>query len=97
MQAADYSVLPPVHAATKCLEINGWSTANGGQAVVWDYNGGANQKWSIQITDNGYYRITNTNSGKAMDMAGSSLNNGTAAVQWTYSGGRNQQWVFVKT
>ena len=80
----------------KCLEVYGLNTADGGQVDLWDYYGGANQKWSIQLTDNGYYKIINANSGKALDVNGASLNNGVAAVQWTYSGGRNQQWGFVK-
>jgi endoglucanase len=85
-----------MHAPGKCLEMYGFGTGNGGQVDLWDYNGGQNQKWSIQITDNGYYKITNANSGIVLDVAASSLNNGGALEQWTYSGGRNQQWGFVK-
>lgn len=95
-------LLTPMHAGGKCLEIYGWSGANGGIADIWSYTGtgGNNQNWKIQATDNGYYKIINVNSGKALEVASTStatsLRNGTAVDQSDYLGGRNQQWGFVK-
>ncbi|MFB9841295.1 RICIN domain-containing protein [Mucilaginibacter ginsenosidivorans] len=43
---------------------------------MWDYSGGNNQKWKIQLPDNGYHKIINVNSGKALDLYQLSLNNG---------------------
>jgi len=45
---------------------------------------------------NSYYRLANSNSGKALDLTTWSLNNGTAVVQRSYSCGRNQRQGFVK-
>jgi Ricin-type beta-trefoil lectin domain-like len=37
-------MLQNVHS-DKCLEIGGWSTANGAGANLWDTHGGDNQRW----------------------------------------------------
>jgi len=96
-------LLTPMHVSGKCLEIYGWNGANGGIADIWAYTGtgGNNQNWLIQATDNGYYKIVNVNSGKALEVASGSspaipLRNGSAVDQSDYTGGKNQQWAFLK-
>jgi len=96
-------LLTPMHVSGKCLEIYGWNSANGGIADIWTYTGtgGNNQNWLIQATDNGYYKIINVNSGKALEVASGSspaipLRNGSAVDQSDYTGGKNQQWAFLK-
>ncbi|WDF75534.1 cellulase family glycosylhydrolase [Mucilaginibacter sp. KACC 22773] len=95
-------LLTPMHTSGKCLEIYNWSGANGGIADIWAYTGtgGNNQNWILQATDNGYYKIINVNSGKALEVVSSStatsLRNGTAVDQSDYTGAKNQQWAFVK-
>ena len=92
-----------MHISGKCLEVWGWSGANGGAVDMWDYTGtgGANQNWLIQPTYDGYYKIINVNSGKALEVtlgtdAAIPFRNGSAADQFDYFGGKNQQWAFVK-
>ena len=95
-------LLVPQHAQGRCLEVLNWSGSNGGTVDIWDYSGtgGNNQNWSIQATDNGFYKIINVNSGKALEVSSpsttTSLTNGTAVDQWDYTGAKNQQWAFVK-
>ncbi|BAU54040.1 cellulase family glycosylhydrolase [Mucilaginibacter gotjawali] len=96
-------LLIPMHAQSRCLEVLNWSGSNGATVDIWDYSGtgGNNQNWSIQATDNGYYKILNANSGKALEVslgsnAATPLRNGTSVDQYDYSGGKNQQWAFVK-
>lgn len=95
-------LLVPQHAQGRCLEVLNWSGANGGTVDIWDYSGtgGNNQNWSIQATDNGFYKIINANSGKALEVSSpsttTSLTNGTTVDQWDYTGAKNQQWAFVK-
>ncbi|WP_419789009.1 cellulase family glycosylhydrolase [Mucilaginibacter sp. FT3.2] len=95
-------LLTPMHVSGKCLEIYNWSGSNGGIADIWAYTGtgGNNQNWLIQATDNGYFKIINVNSGKALEVASpstaTSLRNGTAVDQSDYTGAKNQQWGFVK-
>jgi len=95
-------LLIPQHATTSCLEDYGWSGSNGATIDIWNYSGtgGNNQNWSIQATDNGYYKIINAFSGKALEVtlgnnAAVPLRNGSAVDQYDYSGGKNQQWAFV--
>ncbi|MDB4933554.1 MAG: hypothetical protein JWP87_526 [Labilithrix sp.] len=68
----------------KCLDSGG--TANGTRAVIWDCNGGANQKWTVsggQILGPG---------GKCLDVSGGLTTNGTAIISFDCHGGANQQW-----
>ena len=96
-------LLTPMHVNGKCLEVWGWSGANGGAVDMWDYTGtgGANQNWLIQPTYDGFYKIINVNSGKALEVnlgndAAVPFRNGSAVDQLDYFGGKNQQWGFVK-
>ena len=96
-------MLTPMHVSGKCLEVWGWSGANGGAVDMWDYTGtgGANQNWLIQPTYNGFYKIINVNSGKALEVTLGTdpavpFRNGSAVDQNDYYGGKNQQWGFVK-
>jgi endoglucanase len=95
-------LLTPMHTGGKCLEVLGWSGSNGATVDIWSYSGtgGNNQNWLIQATDNGFYKIINVNSGKALEVtlgnnAAIPFRNGSAVDQYDYSGGKNQQWGFV--
>ena len=79
------------------MDVNGWSTADGGGVVQWPSTGGANQQWTIVPVSGQLYRIVNRNSGKALDMNFSSHWRGTALQQYTYGGGNNQLWYFEPT
>jgi endoglucanase len=96
-------LLTPMHVSGKCLEVWGWSGANGGAVDMWAYTGtgGNNQNWLIQPTYDGFYKIINVNSGKALEVtlgadAAIPFRNGSAVDQSDYYGGKNQQWGFVK-
>ena len=78
--------------SNKSLDVNGSSTANGGNIIQWDYWGGNNQQWKITSLGNGYFSIINRNSNKALDVNGSSTAGGAGIIQWDYWGGNNQQW-----
>ncbi|WP_052433998.1 RICIN domain-containing protein [Streptacidiphilus melanogenes] len=69
-----------------CLEIGGWSSANGGTADQWNCiypgdNPDANQAWRFEPV-NGYYRIVNAFSGKCLEVQGWSQSNGATVDQW---------------
>jgi alpha-glucosidase len=68
----------------KCLD-NDNSNANGTPAIIWDCNGGANQKWTLT---NG----TLQNNGTCLDVTGNATANGTLVEQWQCNGGANQRW-----
>ncbi|HEX5205729.1 glycoside hydrolase family 27 protein [Paractinoplanes rhizophilus] len=71
-------------ASGRCLDVPNSNTANGTQPVIWDCNGGANQRW--------------TNSGSTLQALGKCLDaplNATAGAKaqlWDCNGGTNQQW-----
>ncbi|TWP53501.1 ricin-type beta-trefoil lectin domain protein [Lentzea tibetensis] len=78
--------------SNKCLEIYGWSQANGGLAVQWDCHYGNNQLWRFIQHADGYYSLQNVNSNKCLDVYGWSTANGAQIVQWDCHWGDNQRW-----
>jgi hypothetical protein len=78
------------------LDISGASTANGGAAIQWPYDSGANQQWQ-EVAVNGGYKLVNRNSGLLLDDPGFSTTNGTQLDQWSDSNGSNQWWNLVST
>jgi alpha-galactosidase len=71
-------------ASGRCLDVPDGNTANGTQPVIWDCNGGANQRWTL--------------AGAALQALGKCLDaptNATAGAKaqlWDCNGGSNQQW-----
>jgi endo-1,4-beta-xylanase len=71
-------------ASGRCLDVNGASSANGAQMIIWDCHNNANQ----QFVQNG--RALQV-MGKCLD-APSNAGAGTRVQIWDCSGGANQQW-----
>jgi len=73
-------------SSSRCLDVPNSSTTNGTQPVIWDCNGGNNQKW--------------TTSGQTIQALGKCLDaptNATAGTKveiWDCNGGNNQMWTF---
>jgi alpha-galactosidase len=71
-------------ASGRCLDIPGSNSVNGTQPVIWDCNGGTNQRW--------------TTNGQSIQALGKCLDapiNATAGAKaqiWDCNGGANQQW-----
>jgi lysophospholipase L1-like esterase len=70
----------------RCLDVPASNSANGTQPVIWDCNGGANQRWAV--------------SGASIQALGKCLDApvnaaaGTKVQVWDCNGGTNQQWTF---
>lgn len=68
----------------RCLDVPNGNTANGTQPVIWDCNGGANQRWTV--------------SGQSLQTLGKCLDAPTGATAgvkvqlWDCNGQTNQQW-----
>ncbi|NES27094.1 alpha-galactosidase [Micromonospora terminaliae] len=71
-------------ASGRCLDVPQSTTANGTQPVIWDCNGGANQRWTV----NG---DTLQALGKCLD-APLNATAGAKAQIWDCNGGANQRW-----
>lgn len=79
----------------KAIEVQGASTANGANIVLYDYWGGTNQQWDIVNLGNGYHTIRAAHSGKSMDVYNWCSSPGCEIRQWDHWGGNNQQWQIV--
>lgn len=71
-------------ASGRCLDVPQSNTANGTQPVIWDCNGAANQRWTV----NG---DTLQALGKCLD-APLNATAGAKAQIWDCNGGANQRW-----
>ena len=71
-------------ASGRCLDLPDSATANGTQPVIWDCNGGGNQRWTV---DGQTWRIL----GKCLD-APIGATPGSKAQIWDCNGGANQRW-----
>jgi alpha-galactosidase len=71
-------------ASGRCLDVPNSTTANGTQPVVWDCNGGANQRWTT--TGQTVQAL-----GKCLD-APADATPGVKAQLWDCTGGAGQQW-----
>ncbi|MBL6275057.1 endo-1,4-beta-xylanase [Micromonospora fiedleri] len=72
-------------ASGRCLDVNGASSANGSQMIIWDCHNNANQ----QFTQNG--RALQV-MGRCLDVP-NNAGTGTRVQIWDCSGAVNQQWV----
>ncbi|MCX5192373.1 RICIN domain-containing protein [Streptomyces sp. NBC_00249] len=77
--------------SSMCLEVGGWSTANGAGVNQWNCHTGANQQWA-GVEYGGGYLIYNRHSGKCLEVRDWSKANGATIGQWDCHGGANQQW-----
>jgi hypothetical protein len=86
----------------KCLDVYGWSLADGGPVVQWDCHGGNNQLWLLRIMVNPGVcppfgcatvgtKFVSVHSGKCIDAANGSFPNPPG--QWA----RLQQWGCANT
>ncbi|QTD98669.1 RICIN domain-containing protein [Streptomyces cyanogenus] len=81
------------------LYVDVWqgSTQDGTGTVVWDYWGGANQRFVFRRAGNdlayqNVFEIVAAHSGKCLDVFEWSKSNGARIVQWSCHGGLNQKW-----
>jgi alpha-galactosidase len=71
-------------ASGRCLDVPDSAGTNGTQPVIWDCNGGANQRWTVSGQ-------TIQALGKCLD-APPNATAGAKAQVWDCNGGANQQW-----
>ncbi|GJF31335.1 glycogen debranching protein [Kitasatospora sp. NE20-6] len=82
------TVLSAVNS-TKCVDVNGNSSANGTAVQLWDCNNTTAQNWTRQ--SDGTVRAN----GSCLDVNGAGTTDGTLVQLWTCNGGGNQQWTVV--
>ena len=75
------------------LDINGYSTQNGGNLQQWEFTGADNQKFIFKDAGDGTYFIQAVQSGKYIDIEGPSTNSGANVHQWQFNGNNSQRWI----
>jgi alpha-L-fucosidase len=73
------------------------STANNTAIIQWPWQNHANQKWTIALADDGYYKIRNVNSGTLMEIGGLSRADGGTADIWGDANAPQQHWAITPT
>ena len=71
----------------RCVDIQGWGTADGTPVQLWDCGSGSNQKWSRTGST-----LVNPQTGKCLDVAGGGTANGTQVRLWSCNGTGAQNW-----
>lgn len=72
------------------LDINNWSTSDGGKIILYNGGKGANEQWYFQYAGDGYYYILSRHSGKCLEVSGGSTND-NAGIQQNAINGKDQQ------
>ena len=71
----------------RCVDVPGYSTANGTQLQLWDCHGGTNQQWGYTSG-----RALTVYGNKCLDAEGYGTSPGTRVTIYDCHGGTNQQW-----
>ncbi|TYQ12775.1 UNVERIFIED_CONTAM: Beta-xylosidase [Acetivibrio alkalicellulosi] len=77
----------------KVLDVKNTS-ANASEIVQWSDNGQLSQQWYLVDVGDGYTKIVNVESGRALDVKDGATTDGGVLIQYTSNGGHNQQWRF---
>jgi alpha-galactosidase len=84
--ASSYSLTLRGAASGRCLDDPDSSTTNGVQVVIWDCNGGINQRWTVTAAKQ--LQVL----GKCLDAYNNQTSPGTKVELWDCNGQTNQQW-----
>jgi glucosylceramidase len=85
-----------VKSTQMCMAPSGTGGTNGEKVQQRTCTANSEFQWTLTDVGNGYYKILNGNSGKALDVQDNSTANGADIQLWDYAGGTNQQWRLVQ-
>lgn len=77
------------------LEVKWASVGDGAEIVRWPSNDGQNPRFAFESLNDGYVRIVNQGSGKAVVVHGASRDSGAKVIQYQYEAGANtnDEWL----
>ena len=78
------------------LDVYNGNSTDGTRVILWPYNGGCNQRWIINKTDDGFYVFMSACTKKVMDLSGGNVRSLTPIIIYSEHGGRNQKWAILK-
>ena len=79
----------------KALSVSGNNTANNTPAILTAYSGGANQKWQLATTSDGFVKIKGTQSGRFL--TNNSTQNNTQVYVYDYAANDAADWKMEHT
>lgn len=79
-------------ASGSVIDVDGASTNDGAEVILWPWSGQQNQRWKIEVGYDGGYRFKCVHSDKVIEIPGSSASPGARADQWADSFSPNQWW-----
>jgi beta-glucanase (GH16 family) len=78
---------------TRVLDVANGTASNGAAVIIWDDNGGINQRWYFVDAGSGWYRITSAlDTAKCLEASVTSPAPGTSVDIRDNTGGYNQLW-----
>jgi DNA-binding beta-propeller fold protein YncE/fibronectin type 3 domain-containing protein/cytochrome c551/c552 len=77
----------------KSLDVAAFNTGDNATINQWDYNAGANQKWSVEHVGKGYFTITASHSGKSLQLPTGSLDDNASIFQGANTNNDYQKWI----
>lgn len=89
-----YSI-QPAQKKSFLVEVKNGSNANGANIQLGVQNDKKYQKFKITLEKDGYYKIINEASGKALDIYDASMVSGTNIQQYTWNSSNAQLWKFL--
>ncbi len=78
------------------IDVDGASLNSTANIHIWKRNEGLNQRFYISYEGNGYYKITNINSGKVLDVNEASTESGANIQQYENNDSSAQRWKIIK-
>ena len=77
---------------------DGSATGNGANVFQYGTDSANNRQWKIESVGDGYYKLTNRQTGRVLDVDGgvTATQNGANVHQWTYKSQTNQQWMLTQ-
>lgn len=80
------------------IQITNSATTDNAPVDQWTYWGGSHQQWAVQRNSEGFYVLSNRNSGKVVAIRNASTADGADIVQQTLAlGQQHQQWSLIET
>lgn len=76
----------------KCLDVNGYSSADGALIDQWSCTGGGNQQWTTKDLGQSRVALVSKLSNKCLDIPAYSTADGVQLQQYTCNSGLNQSW-----
>jgi hypothetical protein len=91
----DYEILSSMNDGASAVDVSGGSLDDGANVQLWESNGSGAQSFTFTYSGDGYYRIINDRSGKALSLGDGIYTSITNVWQRSYGGWLEDLWAVV--